>query len=65
MKIKNIGTAICGLGILLAVGIVGRDDYLMKMGKAMPYGILILGCLVALAVAGIGMALMVRGKRNE
>lgn len=65
MKIKNIGTAICGLGILLAVGIVGRDDYLMKMGKAMPYGILILGSLVALAVAGIGMALMVRGKHNE
>ena len=65
MKLKNIGSAVCGLGILLAIGIVGRDDYMMKMGKAMPYGLLILGCGISLALAGVGIALMVRGKLNE
>ena len=65
MMIKKLGTAICGIGILLAIGIVGRDDYLMKVGNGMPYGLLILGCAVALALAGVGMVMMVKGKQNE
>lgn len=61
MKIKNIGTVIIGIGIVLAIGIVGRDDCLMEMGKAMPYGLLVIGCVVSLVMIGLGAVVMVKG----
>ena len=66
MKRKHIGTAICGTGLLMAFGIVGRDDVLMQRGLGgLPIAVLILGCLTALCITALGIGIMVKGWQDE